>query len=102
MRDRNGDDNGQATMLAVSVVALAVALMLGAVRLGVRLIDLERASAAADAAALAALDGGRSAAADMAARNGARLTEFTVLGGDVAVVVVLGDATGEARATRAP
>jgi hypothetical protein len=102
VRDRNGDDNGQATLLAVSVVALAVALMLGAVRLGVRLIDLERASAAADAAALAALDGGRSAAADMAARNGARLTGFTALGDDVAVVVVVGDATGEARATRAP
>ena len=102
MRARNGKDRGQAAVLSLSAVAIAVALMAGAVHLGVRLVALERASTAADAAALAGLEGGREAAVMIAVRNGASLIGFTAIGDDVVATVRVGDAVGEARATRAP
>lgn len=102
MRACSRKDHGEAAVLAVAVVAIAVALMAGAVHLGVRLVALERASTAADAAALAGLEGGREAAVMMAVRNGASLIGFTAIGDDVVATVRVGDAVGEARATRAP
>lgn len=102
MRARSREDHGQAVVLSLSAVAIAVAMMVGAVHLGVRLVALERASTAADAAALAGVAGGREAAAAMAERNGATLTGFTTIGDDVVVTVRVGVAVGEARATRAP
>ena len=38
----------------------------------------------------------------MAVRNGASLIGFTAIGDDVVATVRVGDAVGEARATRAP
>jgi hypothetical protein len=89
-------------MLLVAVVAL-IALLAMAVGFAARRVgDEQRAQAAADAAALAGTQGGRWAAATLAARNGARLVAFVQLGLAVEVQVVVGRARATARATRAP
>ena len=93
---------GQATLLALWAVAIAVAMMVGAAQLGARLVARGRAAAAADAAALAAVDGGRLEAEQMAHRNGATLVRLEVLGDDVLVEVSVGQVVARARASRAP
>ena len=75
-------------MLLVAVGAL-IALLAMAVGFAARLVgDEQRAQAAADAAALAGAQGGRSAAATLAARNGGHLAAFAQLGLAVEVQVV--------------
>lgn len=97
-----GGDPGQA-IVAVAVVLVVAALAAMAVaRLGALMVRDQRAQAAADAAALAAVVGGEPAARRVAAANGATLVLFTVLGQDVLVGVSIGDAGAQARATRAP
>lgn len=93
---------GQATLLALCAVAIAVAMMVGAVQLGARLVARGRAAAAADAAALAGVDGGRAEAEEMAQRNGATLVRFEVLGDDAVVEVSVDGVVARARASRAP
>ena len=103
-RDRVGD-RGQAAVLMLAAVVLAVVCTVALARFGATVSDHERAQAAADAAALAGTDGGREAADRVAAANGAVLVAFTVIdaeAGTVLVQVVVGDATATARATRAP
>jgi len=80
----------------LAVLAIALVLVMGAVRLGVALVGRARAETAADAAALAAADFlalGRgtdaaiAAARQTASRNGARLVACACGGGAADVVV---------------
>ncbi len=80
--------------------ALAAVLMLALVVLGDRVIDGSRAQAAADAAALAGVVEGRSAAAELAGSNGARLVSFDEVAGVVRVVVEVDGRRAEATAER--
>jgi hypothetical protein len=99
------DDRGQAaiTMLMLAAVVF-VALSSATVVLGGQVIDRTRARTAADAAALAGLEGGRRAAASLAQRHGAELVSFVPGPGEhhVTVVVQVGDRTARARATDGP
>lgn len=104
-RPRHGrdSDTGQAAVLVVSVVAvLLVVTVLAIAALGRTSIDRTRAQTAADAAALASLDGGPGAAADLAARHGAEVESWSHIGAEVVVVVRIGDVRATARATNAP
>lgn len=105
MRVRDSDDEaaaGQATVLLLAVVALAVVMMVATAQFAGRVVAREQAQIAADAAALAGTVGGEAAAAQLARSNGAELVSFVVIGSAVQVVVQVEDATATARATRAP
>jgi hypothetical protein len=98
-RVRSNDD-GQATVLVLAVVALTMVVIVALGRLGVGAVDAARARSAADAAALAGAAHGPSAAAELALANGGRLVSFvTTADGDVLVVVQIGHVTARARAT---
>jgi hypothetical protein len=95
-------DRGQAVVLVVAVVALLAVMLMAMARFGARVVEIEQAQVAADAAALAGVVQGRSAAVALAERNGARLVEFRQVGDDVIVVVECSGARATSRATRAP
>jgi hypothetical protein len=86
-------------MVVASVLTVTVLATAGLARLGGAMVDASRAQAAADAAALAAIDGGTAAAARLADRNGARLVSVSRVGDDVVVVVDVEGATATARAS---
>ena len=67
-----------------------------------RIVDRGRAQTAADAAALAATDGGRAAAQRLAASNGAVLVSYAEAGDVVTVVVEVDGERAMARATDGP
>lgn len=94
--------SGQATVLLLVVVTLAVVMMVATAHFAGRVVMREQAQIAADAAALAGTEGGRSAATHLAIANGGVLVSFALVGEAVQVVVRVGDATATARATRAP
>jgi hypothetical protein len=100
---RRERDAGAVVVLVVCVV-LALAVAIGAALVGVAgtLRDAARARSAADAAALASVHEGRSAAERLAAANGAELVGWMRVDGDVVVDVRVGDAVATARATAAP
>ena len=98
----NGTDRGQAVALLLIVVAMAALAVVGTAQLSVRVIDRGRAQTAADAAALAAVAGGRTAAGRLAADNGARLVSFAEADGAITVVVDVGGQQATARATDGP
>jgi type II secretory pathway pseudopilin PulG len=106
--DRNGADvrdRGQAAVVVVMVVvALAALVMSGLAHFGTAVRDRTRAQAAADAAALAAIDGGAVAARRIASANGSTLVSWVDGPGpdEVTVVVRVGDAVATARATDQP
>ena len=103
MRERTSDEcSGQATVLLLAVIALVVVLMSATAQFAARMVTLEHAQIAADAAALAGTAGGRSAAVELASANGGVLVSFTAVGAEVQVVVRVDEATAPARATRAP
>lgn len=91
-------------MVLVVALALGLALMAALVDFGGIAQDRARAQTAADAAALASLDGGAAAAHDYAARHGAAVISWSHGPGDheVTVRVRLGDSTATARASNAP
>jgi hypothetical protein len=92
-------DDGQAVPLAAGLVAIAALLVVG---MGVLAGDVGaagRARAAADAAALAGVTGGRPASLRLAAANGATLVAWARDGRDVVVTVRVGPATATAGAT---
>jgi hypothetical protein len=96
-------DRGSASVVVVlAAVAFTVAAGTGLARLSRDLIDVTRARSAADAAALASVEGGRAAAIEMAVINGATLVSWAQVGSDVAVEVRVGDAVATARATNVP
>jgi hypothetical protein len=105
LMERRRDDIGQAAvLLLVVVVAVGIALIRALVEFGAVTQQRTRAQTAADAAALASLDGGLSAAATYAERHGATVVSWSKgpESHQVTVVVRLGDATATARATNAP
>ena len=93
------DDRGQILPLVLLLIALGAGL---AVLVGeFEAVAVERATATADAAGLAAAterDDGRTVAREFAAPNGAQLMSFTRDGGEVLVVVRVGRARATARA----
>jgi hypothetical protein len=95
-------DRGQAVVLMLAVVVVAVLTAVAAGEMGHRIVVRARARAAADAAALAGATGGQAAAERLAAANGATLVSFLRDGGDVAVVVSLGGESATARASDEP
>jgi Flp pilus assembly protein TadG len=101
-RIRRRGDQGQATVLVAAVLAVTVLATAGIARLGGAMVDASRAQAAADAAALAAVEGGADAAVRLADRNGARLVSVSRVGDDVVVVVEVDGASATARARALP
>jgi len=96
-------DRGSALVLAVIVtVAFTGAGGVALAAFSRDLIDASRARSAADAAALASVEGGPAAAAELAAANGATLVSWAQIGSDVVVEVRVGDAVARARATNVP
>jgi hypothetical protein len=96
-------DPGSALLLVVLVaVAFTVAAGAGLAALARDLIDASRARSAADAAALASVEGGRAAAIELSSANGATLVSWAQVGSDVLVEVRVGDATATARAANTP
>ncbi len=67
-----------------------------------QVIDHQRAQAAADAAALAGVIGGRKSADEIAVANGAVVVDFEVVDGVVIVAVRVGHRVVGARATDEP
>ena len=97
------DDRGQASVLVVLVsLAMFVAVAGSTVTLGGHVLDRRRAQTVADAAALAALDGGRTAADSIARRHDAGVVSFRADGERVTVWVRVGSATASAAATASP
>ena len=96
-------DRGAMTVLVVLVaLAITAAIMLGLVPVLGELTDRQQARSAADAAALAGVTGGRSAAATLAAANDAALVGWSRSGREVTVTVRVGGQTVTARATDGP
>jgi Tfp pilus assembly protein FimT len=89
-------------VLLLVVVVMAALAVVAVGQFGQRLVDRGRAQIAADAAALAATTGGRSAAVDLAADNGAILVKYGESGGAVTVVVEVDGQRATARATDGP
>lgn len=99
---RRNDRGQSAIVLMVVIAAFGTALVGALADVGAVAHDRTRAQTAADAAALASLDGGRAAAARFADLHGATLVSWTRHGHGVIVVVRRGDATATARATNEP
>lgn len=95
-------DRGQAVVSAgATLFVLTVVLLLALADVGGHTIERTRARTAADAAALAGLEGGRVAAARLAAAHGASIVSWREAGAEVVVEVRIGDAVAAARATDA-
>jgi Tfp pilus assembly protein PilV len=96
-------DRGAMSVLVVMVAfAITAAIMLGLVPVLGDLTDRQQARSAADAAALAGVSGGRSAAESLAAANDAVLVGWSRAGHEVTVTVRVGEQTVTARATDGP
>lgn len=93
------DEQGQAVPVVLLALVLAVLGLVAVGRVAAAAADAALARTAADAAALAAVHGGRPAAAALAEANGATLVRVTHEGADVVVVVELGGRRATARAT---
>jgi Putative Flp pilus-assembly TadE/G-like len=103
-RDRERDCGSAAIVVLVCAVVVGAALMSALGEVGSTVRHRSQAQTAADAAALASLDGGRSAAASLASANGARLVSWAPGPGtgEVTVMVRVDDITATARATNTP
>ena len=96
-------DRGSMLVFMVLVgVALTAAVTLALQPVLVALIDDARAQHAADAAALAGVTGGESAASSLAAANDATLVAWSRAGQEVTVTVQVGRQRATARATNEP
>ena len=89
-------ERASVTVFGAAVVLLVVMLATFAVRVGVATNERTLAQAAADAAALAGAADGRTAAQNLATRNGAVLVGYEEQGNDVAVTVTVGRAMATA------
>lgn len=98
---RRSDDRGQAVPLALVAVVIAVVATLAIATLGQSVVDAGRARTAADAAALAGVEGGATASARLAAEHGATLVSWSSSGPPDAVTVTVTVRVGRARATAA-
>ena len=99
--ERVRDDRGQAVSLALVAVVVAVVVMLAVASLGRSVVDAGRARSAADAAALAGVDGGRAASERLAAEHGATVLAWSASGPSDAVTVTVIVRVGRARASAA-
>ena len=95
-------DRGHAVLLVAVTIVFAGLFCIGAASLGSAMLHRQQAQAAADAAALAGVEGGRVAAERLASRNGAALVIFRRDGARVTVSVRLGGATAVASASNGP
>jgi hypothetical protein len=102
MRSKPTPDRGQAIVLVLAAVVVAVTCAVAVGRFSARLVDKQQAQLAADAAALAGVDGGQDAAERLALANDGVLMSFDLNGNEVVVEVRVGDELARARATRAP
>lgn len=100
MRRLRGD-GGQAMPFGVAIAGLGVALAVGLAAMTGHVIDAGRARTAADAAALAGVEGGPGAAARLAAANDATVVAFSQVGETVTVTVRVGSVEATARASSA-
>ena len=98
----NKSDRGQAVVLLLAVVAMAASAVVAVGVFSQRLVERGQAQTAADAAALAAVVGGRPAAVRLADDNGGRLIDFDQRGAVVTVVVDVAGEQATARATDGP
>jgi hypothetical protein len=94
-----GDERGQAVPLGLAVVVVAVIVTVAIAELGGNVVDAGRARTAADAAALAGVEGGREASARVAAGNGGALLAWSSDTSDDAVTVTVIVRVGRAAAT---
>ena len=95
------DRRGQATPLALVVVVLAVVAVVAIAELGGNVVDAGRARTAADAAALAGVEGGRDASAQIATLNGATLVSWSSRPDGAGIAVTVTVRVGRASATAA-
>lgn len=93
-------EGGQATPLVLGLIAVIVIVLLALVPLARAGRERAAARTAADAAALAGAAEGEAAAREVAAANGATVISWRADGPDVWVVVVVGEASAEAKARR--
>ena len=93
------DERAQATPLVLVVVVLAVVVTFAVAHFGRNVVDAGRARTAADAAALAGVEGGRDAAARLAAEHGAAILSWSAAGPPDAVTVTVTVRVGRARAS---
>lgn len=92
------DQSGQATVLLVVVVVVALGAAVLVARLGALVHDRAAARATADAAALAGVTAGDAAVARVAEANGGVVLEVRRQGSEVEVRVRVGDAEATSRA----
>jgi hypothetical protein len=92
-------DSGQASILLVAVLGVAVLLALLVARVGSVAADRAAARTAADAAALAGVRDGLAGVNEAAVRNGAIVLDVRIDAGGVEVTVQHGEATASARAS---
>ena len=100
-------DHGQAVLLMLAIVACCGLLAVAVGEVGSVLRERQQAQTAADAAALAGVEGDRSMAERLATANGAQLVAFArtaAIGGGwtVDVTVSVNGVTAGARATNGP
>jgi Putative Flp pilus-assembly TadE/G-like len=93
-------EGGQATPLVLALIAVVVVVLLALVPLARGARERAAARTAADAAALAGAAEGEAVAREVAAANGATLVSWRAEGLAVWVVVVVGEASAEAKARR--
>lgn len=96
-------DRGSMMILVMFVsVGLVAAITTALLPVLIALSERQQARSAADAAALAGVTGGRSAASAFASANDASLVGWSVDGDTVTVRVQVGDQVVDARATDGP
>jgi hypothetical protein len=99
-------ERGQAIGLVLIAITLVVVIALAVVSVSTRMVQRSRAQTAADAAALAGVDGGMTGSGAAASRNGAQLVAWTRSAGAdgerVTVEVVLGGEHAVASASNSP
>ncbi|MFN8021192.1 MAG: hypothetical protein U0Q03_06650 [Acidimicrobiales bacterium] len=95
-------DIGSMVLAVTTVVVFAGLTAVATARLGVAMVHRTCARTAADAAALAGVEGGPAGASRLAAANGGRLVSFARSGPAVTVTVQCDDARATARASNGP
>ncbi len=88
--------------LAVAIIALVAMLTIAFGSMAGDVVDAARAQTAADAAALASIEGGPAAAGELAGRHGGTVVSWSRQGAVVEVTVQVGQAVARARATGGP
>jgi hypothetical protein len=88
--------------MVAAVLAFGAMAGLGMAEAAVVVVHAARAATAADAVALAAVDGGRERAVRVAAHTGAQIEQLEISGATATATVRIGRATAQARASAEP